>query len=46
MHFNAVGERFAHCSVDLWSANGTLLAIGGQAMRLRRWQSSPAAAKT
>ena len=46
MHFNAIGERFAHCSVDLWSANGTLLAIGGQAMRLRRWQSSPAAAKT
>jgi len=46
MQFNAIGERFAHCSVDLWSTHGTLLAIGGQAMRLRRWQSAPAAVKT
>lgn len=45
MQFNAIGERFAHCSVDLWSAKGTLLAVGGQAMRLRRWQSAPAPEK-
>lgn len=45
MQFNAIGERFAHCSVNLWSANGTLLAVGGQAMRLRRWQAAPAPAK-
>jgi acyl-CoA thioesterase len=45
MQFNAAGERFAHCSVELWSATGTLLAIGGQAMRLRRWQATPSPAK-
>ena len=40
IRFDAIGERFAHCVSNIWSSSGTLLAIGTQTMRLRRWQKA------
>jgi acyl-CoA thioesterase len=37
LRFDALGERFAHGSARLRGADGALLALGSQTLRLRRW---------